>query len=63
MFRAGLWCVVALMVGGCLEATTRSVPRRFRRRSASLSKKYLSAMALLLEPLLRRTEDGSLSTC
>ena len=25
MFRAGLWCVVALMVGGCLEATTKSV--------------------------------------
>jgi hypothetical protein len=25
MFRAGLWCVVALMVSGCLEATTRSV--------------------------------------
>ena len=25
MFRASLWCVVALMVGGCLEATTRSV--------------------------------------
>jgi hypothetical protein len=25
MFRASLWCVVALMAGGCLEATTRSV--------------------------------------
>jgi hypothetical protein len=25
MFRASLWFVVALMVSGCLEATTRSV--------------------------------------
>jgi hypothetical protein len=25
MFRAGLWCAVALMAGGCLEATKRSV--------------------------------------